>query len=108
MTLLLLLAAGACTPDYPMDKAGTWSLPPDTLGSNDANLRTMLVNPHDLAAGTGEANSKASEAAPPVERLLSGRREQLPASNAAVFQIQSQPSAPTGGTPGGAGGLSAD
>lgn len=108
VALLLLVSLGACTPDYPMDKPGTWSLPTATLGSNDANLRAMLVNPRDIAAGTGEANSKASEAAPPVDRLLTGRRAPLPASNAAVFQMKSQPSAPGGGTPGGAGGLSAE
>ena len=106
--LFVLVSLGACTPDYPMDKEGTWSIPPTTLGSNDKNLKAMIVNPQDLVAGTGEPNSKASEAAPAVDRLLTGRRTPLPASNAAVFQIQSQPGGGAGGNPGGSVGLSAD
>ncbi len=60
---LLLLPLAACTPDYPMDKQDTWQLP--AVGSNEKNLRVMLVNPQDLVAGTGEDNSIGAEAAPP-------------------------------------------
>jgi len=80
---LLLLSAAACTPDYPMDKPGTWQLP--QIGANDANLHTMIVNPHDLVAGSGENTTIGAEAGPPVHRLLTGQRYQLPPSN--VMQI---------------------
>ena len=99
-TALLLLVA-ACTPDYPMDRAGTWS--PPQFGANDANLRAMIANPRDLAGGRGEKTSLATEAAEPVTRLFTDRRKPLPASNAAVFQIQQSPTPAAGGS-GGAGG----
>lgn len=81
--LLVLLSAAACTPDYPLDKPGTWRIP--ETSDNDANLRTMIVNPHDLVAGTGETTTIGSEAGPPVRRLLTGKRYELPASN--VLQV---------------------
>jgi len=77
---LLLLMVTACTPDYPFDRPGTWSL--EKMGSaNDANLRTMVANPRDLLAGAGESTSLGPEAAMPVHRLFTGRRAQLPAIN---------------------------
>jgi hypothetical protein len=79
--LLLLLPLGACTPDYPMDKPGTWSLPPGHLSSNDANLRVMLVDPNDLTAGASAEGSEGNEAGPPVQRLVTGRRPALPDTN---------------------------
>jgi hypothetical protein len=97
--ILLLLPLVACTPDYPMDRPGTWS--PGVVGTNDANLRTMLVNPRDLVAGAGEDTSTGAAAAAPVARLVAGKREPLPASNAAQFQIMAAPQA---GGAGGAGG----
>jgi hypothetical protein len=103
IAVLLLLPLAACTPDYPMDKAGTWQ--PPAVSDNDRNLRVMIVNPQDLVAGTGEDNSTAAAAAPPVHRLLTGHRAELPPSNAAEFQIMSAP-APAGGA-GGAGGAPA-
>jgi type IV pilus biogenesis protein CpaD/CtpE len=77
---LLLLTVAACTPDYPMDKPGTWNLE-QYGGANDANLRTMVVNPRDLIAGSGESTSFGPEAAAPVDRLLTGKRTPLPATN---------------------------
>jgi hypothetical protein len=100
---VLLLPLAACTPDYPMDKAGTWQAP--AVSDNDRNLRVMLVNPQDLIAGTGEDNSPAAEAAPPVQRLLTGKRTPLPASNAAEFQTSS-PQGPAAA--GGGGGAAAE
>jgi hypothetical protein len=95
--LALLLALAGCTPDWPMDRAGTWRL--GETGSNDANLRTMIVNPHDLVAGTGEATTLGPEAAAPVTRLLTGKRTPLPQSD--VLQLggsgtpqQQQPAGP--------------
>jgi hypothetical protein len=78
LLLSLPLALGACSPDYPMDKPGTWSLPPGALSANDANLRVMIVNPQDLTTGEAADGSDATEAAPPVQRLNSGRRPPLP------------------------------
>ena len=83
VALLLLLSAAACTPDYPMDKPGTWQIP--QTSANDANLHTMIVNPHDLVAGAGESTTIGAEAGPPVHRLLTGQRYQLPASD--VLQV---------------------
>jgi hypothetical protein len=55
-----------------------------------------VVNPHDLVAGTGEANSLGAEAGPPVRRVLHGRRAPLPTSAASQIQVQgeSSPQAP--------------
>jgi hypothetical protein len=78
LLLSLLLSLVACTPDYPMDKPGTWNIPPGQLGSNDANLRVMVVDPNDLTAGASAEGSEGTAAAPPVQRLVSGRRPALP------------------------------
>jgi hypothetical protein len=91
--LLALLALAACTPDHPFDKPGTWSLD-SAPSSNDANLRVMVANPHDLVAGTGEANSLGAEAGPPVGGVLLGRRAPLPASGVAQIQAQGDSAAP--------------
>lgn len=85
VAMLTLICVAACTPDYPMDKAGTWQLP--QTSSNDANLRTMIVNPHDLVAGSGESTTIGAEAGPPVHRLLTGQRYQLPASDVLDINI---------------------
>ncbi len=78
LLLPLALPLGACTPDYPMDKPGTWSLPPGALSANDANLRVMIVDPNDLTAGASADGSEGMSGAPPVQRLVSGRRPALP------------------------------
>ena len=88
--VLLLFPLGACTPDYPMDKPGTWSLAPGSVNSNDANLRVMVANPHDLVEGTRLDASTGAEAAPPVARLLSGQRYPLPAQNASSIDAVTQ------------------
>jgi hypothetical protein len=95
-TLLLLIPLGACAQQDPFDRPRTWSVPEGTAGANDANLRTMIVDPRDLAAGSGEENSAASEAATPVRRLLSGRRAPLPQANASSIGAGSTNS-PTAG-----------
>lgn len=85
LLLSLLLPLGACSPDYPMDKPGTWNLPPGELGANDANLRAMIVDPHDLTEGVAADGSEGAEFAAPVQRLLSGRRPALPAESGTPF-----------------------
>jgi hypothetical protein len=91
-----LLALAGCTPDYPMDKPGTWSIPP--VSSNDANLRAQLVNPRDLVGGTGEPDTLATEGTPPVKNLFAGKRPPLPdMSTSAVYTTPSSPGGGAGG-----------
>ncbi len=79
----------------PYQRPGTYR----PIGDNDANLRVMVVNPADLAAGTGSAAATGSEAAPPVTRLLAGRRYPLPDLNAASVGVTNE-QAPQQGSPG--------
>ncbi len=100
--LPVLVFLASCAPD-PFDRPGTWSVPLGTQGRNDANLRTMVVDPRDLTAGTGEDNSAGTPAVLPVRRLLTGRRPPLPQSDASSIRTGgsggSQPSQPqSGGT----------
>ena len=105
ISLLLFLCAAGCTsemdsPDYPMDKPGTWRIP--ETSANDANLHAMIVNPNDLTAGTGESTAIGVQAVPPVQRLYSGQRYPLPASNVLELNViggEQQPSAPPQGGP---------
>jgi hypothetical protein len=62
--ILLLLAACA----DPIDRPGTWN---PSAKSNDANLRVMIADPHDLVEGKGHEGSLGAEAAPGVTRLPS-------------------------------------
>ena len=102
--LPLPLALAACTPDYPLDKPGTWSL--ERMGeSNDANLRAMVANPHDLVEGAGSATDLGAEAGPPVTRLLTGNRKAIPQENGSVIALPTESSGPTG-TGAGSGGSS--
>jgi hypothetical protein len=108
LSVLLLLTVAACQYD-PMDKPGTWSLPPSGMTSNDTNLRTMLVNPNDAVAGTGEDTSMGSLSERPVEMLVTGRRRPLPSVNASEVgttgqqQQQQQQQPGMAGAAGGAG-----
>jgi len=85
-----LLLAG-CTYDLsdPYQRPGTYR----PSNANDANLRVMVTNPADLVEGTGPGPAIGAEAAPPVARLLAGKRYPLPDLNAAsvsVFNGQTQ------------------
>jgi hypothetical protein len=100
--LLLLLFAAGCiqeSPDYPIDKPGTWRLP--EVSANEANLRTMVVDPNDLIAGRGESTTIGIQAGPPAQRLFTGQRYPLPPSNVIELNItngqQQQAPAPQGG-----------
>ena len=77
----LLLAA--CAYD-PIDKPGTWQVPPMGLTSNDQNLRAMVVNPRDLARGHGESTSEGVSAARAARQQLSGNRAALPTANVSL------------------------
>ena len=74
---VLCLLLPACAHD-PIDNPGTWRLPPKGLTSNDENLRAMLVNPHDLAGGTGEPTALGVTAARGARKMLTGHRDPLP------------------------------
>jgi hypothetical protein len=89
LTAALLLAG--CTYDLtdPYQRPGTYR----PTGDNDANLRAMVANPADLVEGTGSGAAVGGEAAPPVARLLAGKRYPLPDLNAAEVNVFS------GGTP---------
>jgi hypothetical protein len=51
----------------------------------------MVVNPRDLVEGVGASTSAGAEAAPPVTRLLSGRRHPLPDVNASMIGTTAEP-----------------
>ncbi len=110
ITLVLAFSAvllvGGCDP---YQRPGTWSLPPDHLGANDANLRAMLVDPGDLTTPHGdEDTSLGAMSVRPVTHLYSGRRAALPSGN--TTQIGGGGSGgQQGGTPdsGGGGSLGA-
>ncbi|MBS0644475.1 MAG: hypothetical protein U1E70_28800 [Acetobacteraceae bacterium] len=94
---LLLLVVSGCTPDYPMDREGTWSIP--EVSNNEKNLRAMVVNPQDLVVGRGDPNSLGPEAVRPINRLFSGNRAPLPDQSAsAIYAIPN-----SGGGSGGSG-----
>ena len=78
-----LLIAGCNIYDLTDQRPGTYSV----TGINDANLRVMVANPHDLVEGAGTGVTSGAEAAPPVARLLAGKRYPLPSLNAASVDI---------------------
>ena len=76
----------------PYQRPGTYN----PTGVNDANLRVMVANPHDLVEGAGTGASAGAQAAPPVARVLAGKRYPLPALNAASVDIIGNQPAPQG------------
>ena len=84
--LIVVLFLASCSD--PMERPGTWNI--STPNSNDANLRVMIANPHDLVEGTGQGASSGAEAAPPVARLLAGKRYPLPVENTSGIGSASQ------------------
>jgi len=87
--LIVSLLVTGCGPDLfdPYQRPGTWR----PAGDNDANLKVMVANPHDLIEGAGQGASAGAEAAPPVARLLAGKRYPLPSENASTISIVSEP-----------------
>lgn len=82
----VLLSGCAYDLTDPYQRPGTYR----PTGDNDANLRVMVVNPADLTAGAGSATALGSEAAPPVARLLAGKRYPLPDLNAATVGVTNE------------------
>jgi hypothetical protein len=89
----VLLSGCAYDLTDPYQRPGTYR----PTGDNDANLRVMVSNPADLMEGTGSATALGSEAAPPVARLLAGKRYPLPDLNAATVNVTNE-QAPQQGT----------
>ncbi len=87
--LIITIIVAGCSPSTvdPTQRAGTWM----PTGDNEANLRAMVANPHDLVEGTGQGASAGAEAAPPVARVLAGKRYPLPSLNASPFGASVQP-----------------
>jgi hypothetical protein len=98
--LIIALFVTACTPGTfdPTQREGTWM----PTGDNDANLRIMVANPHDLIEGAGQGASAGAEAAPPVARLLAGKRYPLPKVDASAIGESSQPQQQGPANPGSA------
>jgi len=83
---VLALALTACAQD-PFERPATWSASRAPAGSsNNANLRTMIADPQDLVAGSGEANSSGAIAASAARRLIDGKRPPLPSSTTSSIQ----------------------
>jgi hypothetical protein len=82
LPFVVLLALGACAADpFEQDQfaqPGTWA----PTNDNDANLRAMVENPHDLVAGRPMDGALGAEAAVPVKQLLAGKRAALPTTAA--------------------------
>jgi hypothetical protein len=95
--LVALLVTG-CAYDMsdPYVRPGTWN----PTANNDANLRVMVANPHDLVEGTGQGASAGAVAAPPVARLLAGKRYPLPTLNASDINVTTEPAQQGAANPG--------
>ena len=87
---IILVFLASCAD--PMERPGTWN--PSMTLSNDANLRVMIVDPHDLVEGASVSESTGTEAAPPVARLNAGRRYPLPSVSSST--INNATAAPLG------------
>ena len=75
LTLLGLLALGlaACTATDPISRTGLWR----PNGSNEQNLRLMVVDQRDLLKGRGETGSDGAEASAAIERLRAGKLKDI-------------------------------
>ena len=75
MRILLILPAllllAACQNDG-LDRPGTWH----ATGANDANLVAMIADPADLIAGRRAPDTRGSNAAPAITRLLTDKIKQ--------------------------------
>src|ERR1700748_180690 len=96
--LLIALLVTGCTYDMsdPYLRPGTWSPTAD----NDANLRVMVANPRDLVEGTGQGASTGAAAAPPVARVIAGKRHPLPKLNASDINATAEPAQQGAANPG--------
>jgi hypothetical protein len=97
-SMAVAIALCASSAGCGFDRPGTWR----AAGSNDANLRAMLVDPSHLTRGVGTTTSRGPTAAQAIIRLDEDRRRPLPDSRAAqIGSLATQ--APSGGGSGGGG-----
>ena len=93
--LLLLAGLTACDRD-PYEAPGTWQ----SKGLNDANLRVMVANPHDLVEGDAAAGTTGNSAVPAVQRLVDDKRRGL-ITDGSTNAVGAQGGAGGAGTGGG-------
>ncbi len=93
--LPILLAACGADPGDPYTRAGTWR--PERV--NDANLRAMVADPHDLIIGRDAPSTAGQTAAVAVARLRADRVKPLPDSGLAKVVITGTPQAAQAGGP---------
>lgn len=96
--LVLCSLLSACAYD-PIDKPGTWRMPPKGLTSNDENLRAMLADPRDIVGGRGENSSIGVTSAAAVRRQLTNKRFPLPASATSRLSSSQPSQTPNAGSP---------
>lgn len=76
-TLVLATSLAGCNNKDPFDRPGTWKPPEVGQSVNDANLRVMIDNPHDLVQGASEPGIDGREAVAAVSRLYQGCPKQM-------------------------------
>ncbi len=64
LSLIPLLALGACNVFDPYEKPGVWR----PMGANDMNFALQVVRPGDLAEGRGAATADGDAAAQAIDR----------------------------------------
>lgn len=74
-----ILLLGACNQTDPYMREGSWR----PHGTNDANLRAMLVSPSDLVRGVAGAGSDGQQAAVALDRYRNDKTRRLPDSGVA-------------------------
>ena len=74
--LLLCAALPGCALTDPQTRPGTWQ----PTGANDANLRAMIADPHDLVHGQAGSGTEAAVAARAVARYRADNVKDLPDS----------------------------
>ncbi len=72
--ILLALGLAACA-ETDFDRPYTWQ----AEGTNDRNLRAMVVDPAHLDRGVGAATDRGQQGAAAVRALEAGQRPALPA-----------------------------
>jgi type IV pilus biogenesis protein CpaD/CtpE len=95
--MITLLVAGCSAGAFdPTQRERTWM----PTGDNDANLRAMVANPHDLVEGAGQGASAGAQAAPPVARVLAGKRYPLLSTTSSTVGGVAQPQQEGAANPG--------
>jgi hypothetical protein len=72
---LLALCVASCTATDPLNRIGLWR----PNGSNEQNLRVMVVDQRDLLQGRGETGSDGADASAAIQRLRTGKLRDISA-----------------------------